>query len=212
MLLYFCGIPQKYNNTPYHTLYSPTLTYPSNLCYNYYMKKLILKAKLKNRDTFESNLAAINLDFTPIYWQHDRIYVPRGYRPSSNFPRLTMRTNLFAIDEQPQYSLILRRHIEDSGIDIYEETPVLDYATTVNIIFQLGFKQIAEVSRRRQDLDMGEGTMIYLDSVDGRDESYAKIETILKDGDSVEAARRDLEATFGTLGEQEFVNQPYFEL
>ncbi|MBR0488311.1 hypothetical protein IJJ39_01390 [Candidatus Saccharibacteria bacterium] len=176
------------------------------------MKKIILKSKLENREAFEDRLSAIDLDFTPIYWQHDRIYVPRGYRPNSNYPRLTMRTNLFAVDEQPSYSLILRRHIEDSGIDIYEETPVSDYVSTVNIIFQLGFKQIAEVSRRRQELDMGEGTFIYLDSVDGREESYAKIETILKDGDSVEAVRRDLESTFKTFGEHDFINRPYFEL
>ena len=123
-----------------------------------------------------------------------------------------MRTELKAVDEQPQYYLILRRHIEDSDIDIIEKTPVTDYATTVNIIMQLGFRQAGEVSRRRQDLDMGEGTIIHLDALDGRDETYAKIETNLADGDSVEAVRTDLTKTFETLGEHDFVESAYFEL
>jgi adenylate cyclase class IV len=176
------------------------------------MKKVILKCKLQNRDTFEDKLSDIDMDFGAIYWQHDRVYVPRGYKPKSNFPRLVMRTELKAIDEQPQYFLILRRHIEDSGIDIIERTPVTDYTATVNIVLQLGFRQAGEVSRRRQDLDMGEGTIIHLDTLDGRDGAYAKIETNLTDTDSVEAARSDLRKTFETLGETNFVESAYFEL
>lgn len=176
------------------------------------MKKVILKCRLENRDRFEDRLSDIDMDFGAIYWQHDRVYVPRGYKPKSNFPRLVMRTELKAINEQPQYYLILRRHIEDSSIDIIEKTPVTDYVATVNIILQLGFRQAGEVSRRRQDLDMGEGTIIHLDELDGREESYAKIETNLEDTDSVEAARSDLRKTFETLGETDFVESAYFEL
>ena len=71
---------------------------------------------------------------------------------------------------------------------------------------------MAEVSRRRQELSMGEGTVIYLDKVDHLPDYYAKIETDLQDGDSVQAAREDLEKTFRTLGESNFVEKPYFEL
>ena len=178
------------------------------------MKKIILKARFDKdaRDAFEGRLADIKLEFTPVYWQHDRIYVPRGYRPNQNYPRLIMRTDLRAIDEEPKYSLILRRHIEDSGVDIVEETPVADYATTVNIIFQLGFKQIAEVSRRRRELRIEEGSIIYLDDIDGRDEAYIKIEADLAPSDSVEKTQADLEKTLTTFGIHDFVNQPYFEL
>ncbi len=176
------------------------------------MKKIILKAKLKNRDKFEEHLADINFDFAPIYWQHDRIYVPRGYKPNRNFPRLIMRTNLKAVDEAPEYSLILRRHIEDSGVDIVEESPVTDYTAMVNIIFQLGFKQMAEVSRRREDLKLNENTIIHLDTIDNREESYAKIETILGPDDSVEAVKKELAETFSSLGESDFINKPYFDL
>lgn len=177
------------------------------------MKKVILKCKLSSRDKFENKLSDIDLDFGAIYWQHDRIYVPRGYKKGMNLPRLVMRTTMSAIDEPPKYSLILRRHIEDSRVDIIEETPVTDYVNMVNIIFQLGFKQAGEISRRRQDLDMGEGTMIYLDEIDGRDgEVYAKIESTLTPDDSVTEAREDLKKTFETLGETNFIESTYFEL
>ena len=176
------------------------------------MKKVILKCKLENRERFEDKLSDIDLDFGAIYWQHDRVYVPRGYKPNSNFPRLVMRTELQAIDEPAKYYLILRRHIEDSGVDIVEKSPILDYSATVNIILQLGFKQAGEVSRRRQTLEMGEGTIIHLDMIDGKDETYAKIETVLNKDDSVEEVATDLTKTFETLGESTIENKPYFEL
>lgn len=176
------------------------------------MKKIILKCKLKNRDGFEQKLSDIDLDFSPIYWQHDRVYVPRNYKPNANFPKLIMRTEMKAVDKPARYYFILRRHIEDSGVDITEQTEVTDYEKLVNIILQLGFKPIAEVSRRREELSMGEGTMIYLDKVDHLPGYYAKIESDLQATDSVEAARLDLEKTFKTLGESHFVDKPYFEL
>lgn len=176
------------------------------------MKKIILKAKLKSRDEFEDKLNDIDMEFGAIYWQHDRVYVPRGFKRGMNLPRLVMRTDLKAVDEPPKYYLILRRHIEDSGVDIVEKTPVEDYASAVNTILQLGFKQVGEVSRRRQTLEMGEGTIIHLDEIDGKNEAYAKIESVLNQTDSVESVRTDLEKTFETLGESDFVNFPYAEL
>jgi len=91
------------------------------------MRKVILKVKLSSRDKFEQKLSDIDLDFSGVYWQHDRIYVPRDYKKNSNYPRLIMRTEMRAVDKPPKYTLILRRHIEDSGVDIVEETPVTDY-------------------------------------------------------------------------------------
>lgn len=176
------------------------------------MKKVILKCKLASRDKFEKKLSDIDLDFSAIYWQHDRIYVPRGYKRGMNLPRLIMRTEMKAVDKPPKYSLILRRHIEDSGVDVVEETPIKDYENTVNIILQLGFKPISEVSRRRQELKMGEGTYIYLDKIDGKAGSYAKIETVLNQNDSVAEVQADLKKTFETLGESNFVDKTYFEL
>ena len=176
------------------------------------MKKVILKCKLSSRERFEDKLSDIDLDFSAIYWQHDRVYVPRGYKRGMNLPRLVMRTEMKAVDKPPKYSLILRRHIEDSGIDVVEETSIKDYENTVNIILQLGFKPAGEVSRRRQDLKMGEGTYIYLDKIETQPGYYAKIESNLAANDSVAAAKSDLQKTFETLGESNFVETAYFEL
>ena len=176
------------------------------------MKKVILKAKLKNRDVFEDKLSEIDLDFSAIYWQHDRIYIPRDYKRNSNYPRLIMRTEIRSVDKSPKYSLILKRHIEDSGVDIVEETTIKDYENTVSIILQLGFKPLSEISRRRQNLDMGEGTVIYLDKIENLPGYYAKIESEINPNDSVAEVKADLEKTFQTLGETSFSNQPYSEI
>ncbi len=171
-----------------------------------------MKCKLKSRDAFEQRLSDIELDFSPIYWHHDRIYTPKNYKPHANFPRLIMRTEMKSVDKPAKYYFILKRHIEDSGIDIVEKTPITDYEKLVNIILQLGFRPIAEVSRRRQELDMGESNLIYIDKIDNLPGYYAKIESELAPNDSVQAAKEDLEKTFRTLGESNFVEKPYFEL
>ena len=176
------------------------------------MRKVIVKAKLSSRERFENKLSEIDLDFSPIYWQHDRIYVPRDYKKNSNYPRLTMRTEMISVDKPPKYSLILKRHIEDSGIDIAEETVVKDYESAVAMILQLGFKPSAEISRRRQELHMGEGTVIYLDKIETLPGYYAKIESEISPNDSVQEAKQDLEKTFQTLGESNFINEPYSEI
>ena len=176
------------------------------------MKKVILKCKLKHREGFEQKLSDIDLDFSPMYWQHDRIYVPKNYQQNANFPRLIMRTEMRSVDKPAKYYFILKRHIEDSGIDIVEQTEVTDYQKLVNIIFQLGFKSHAEVSRRRQELSMGEGTVIYLDKIDGKPGYYAKIESDLDPKDSVETAHADLEKTFKTLDETNLIDKPYYEI
>ena len=176
------------------------------------MKKVILKCKLKSRDEFEQKLADIDLDFSPVYWQHDRVYVPKNYKAHANFPRLMMRTEMKAVDKPAKYYFILKRHIEDSGVDIAETTSVSDYEKLVNIIMQLGFRSAGEVSKRRQDLKMGEGTFIYLDKIDGENGYFAKIESELEGGDSVLEAKQDLKKTFQTLGESGFVESAYFEM
>lgn len=177
------------------------------------MKKVILKCKLKSRDSFEDKLSDIDLDFSAMYWQHDRVYAPRGYQSRMNYPLLVMRTEMKAVNETPKYYLVLRRHIEDSGVDIVETTQIADYTNMVNIILQLGFRQVGEVSRRRQDLIMGEGTKIHLDEIDGHPgEAFAKIESELTSVDTVAEAKEDLKKTFETLGETNFIDRPYFEM
>lgn len=176
------------------------------------MKRVITKCKLSSKEGFEKKLSDIELNFSPIIWQHDRIYVPRNYKKNANFPRLVMRTEMKAVDKPAKYYFILKRHIEDSGVDIVEETEIKDYAKIVNIILQLGFKPVAEVSRRRQSLKIGEGTDVYLDKVENLPGYYAKIESDLDPKDSIAEAKQDLESTFKTLGESSFVANAYFEM
>ena len=91
------------------------------------MKKVIVKCKLKDKKDFERKLHDIEMDFSPVYWLHDRVYVPRNYQGHANYPRLVLRTEMKAVDKPAKYILIMRRHIEDSGIDIINETVVKDY-------------------------------------------------------------------------------------
>ena len=91
------------------------------------MRKVIVKAKLSSRDKFETKLSDIDLDFSPIYWQHDRVYIPKNYNPHSDFPRRVMRTEMKSVDKPAKHYFILKRHIEDSGVDVVEKTMVQDY-------------------------------------------------------------------------------------
>ena len=176
------------------------------------MRRVITKCRLASKDAFEKKLSDINLDFSGIHWQHDRIYVPREYKSNSSFPRLIMRTDMRAVDRPATYSLILKRHIEESGADIVEEIKTEEYEKMVNVILQLGFKPLAEVSRRRQYLGMSEGVTVCLDEVDGLPGCYAKIEANLGPDDSIADARNDLMSTFRALGEANFITTPYFEM
>lgn len=176
------------------------------------MKKIIVKCKLASREKFENKLADIDMDFSPVYWQHDRVYVPKGYKRGINMPRLLMRTEMKSVDKPAKYYLILKRHIEDSGIDVVEETLIKDYSEMVNIILQLGFKPQKEVSRRRQELKMSEGTSLYLDNIDGMNGYFAKLETNLAEGDSVEEVKDDLIKTLAVFGEKNLTETSYSDI
>ena len=176
------------------------------------MKKVIVKCKLNDPQDFVKRLNDIDLYFSETLWQHDRVYVPRGYKPHQNYPRLIMRTEMVNVDKTARYYLLQRRHIEASGANIINGTPVGDYATTVNIIHQLGFTKLTEVSRRRKVLKMGEGVTIFLDDVDGLPGVYAKMEAILEPHESVEELTGDLNKTFAVLGQKQITNQTYADL
>ena len=105
-----------------------------------------------------------------------------------------------AVDRPARYELILRRHIEDANVDIVDSTVVKDYSEAANIIQQLGFKQQAEVSRRRQEIIMGEGVVLFLDKIDQKEGFYAKLEANLDENDKAEDVQHDLENTMKVLG------------
>ena len=176
------------------------------------MKKIIVKCRVRNRNRFEKRLSGVDLKLSPVYWQHDRVFVPRGYKGRSNFPRLIMRTEIRTITDAPVYLLSLRRHIEDSGVDVIEDTKIIDYEGMVNIILQLGFKQVGEISRRREELKLSKGTMLYLDTLDMDNSTFVKIETILGDKASPETVKSELISTLRSFGETDIIESTYFEL
>ena len=178
------------------------------------MKTAVVKVKIKSREQLEDKMSEIDLEFEPMVWQHDRVYLPRGYKAGNNMPRMIMRTEMKAIDRPPKYELILKRHIEDSGIDVVDRVIVSDYVSMVNIIHQLGFELKSEVSRRRQILPIGEDTRMCLDKVDRVAGYYLKLETKLKDDDKISDVMDDLERTLMVFGQdpRAQIEQPYFAL
>ena len=175
------------------------------------MRKVIKKVLLKDVGEFEAKIEDLDLDFSPIMWQHDRVYIPRNYKRGMNYPRLIMRTKMLSVDGSPVYSLILKRHIEDSGIDVVDEIVISDYMEAANIVHQLGFTKKNEVSRKRQEVVMDDDTMLYVDIVEGIEGVFAKMERAMREDDKVGEIERDLRRTFEALGENNFVENPYFE-
>lgn len=176
------------------------------------MKKVVVKVKLSGLEAFEAKLDGLGMEFGPIYWQHDRVFVPRNYRRGVGYPRLVMRTEMKAVDRPAKYSLILKRHIEDANVEVVHETVVKDYTEAANIILQLGFRQEAEVSRRRQEIKMEEGTMMYLDRVEKMAGYFVKIEAQLESAESAKALRAEIVKTFESLDQKNQVMQTYSEL
>lgn len=175
------------------------------------MKKAIIKCKVGSREKLVKRLNEIGMKFSEVYFLHDRVYMPKNYKKGLNLPRLIMRTEMKAVDKPAKYKMILKRHIEDSGVDVVEETMVGDYVGAAKIILQLGFKPLAEIARRRQELRMGEGVVMYIDNIDNKG-YFVKLEAELKDGESVEELQKDLASTLAVFGENNIVDLSYADL
>lgn len=176
------------------------------------MKKLILKSQVADVAKLEQKLANIGSEFSAAVWQHERIYWPSDFKPGMNQPRMILRTEVTEADQPANYRLFLKRHIEDSGVDWTNSTQVADYTEATGIIHQLGFRKAAEISRQRRELRLDAQTVLYLDTIEGVDGSFLKIEIkVLKD-ESVEAVRAVLFSTLRLLGLETFVTQTYAEM
>ena len=178
------------------------------------MKRVTVKVSVRDPEELEQRMKDISLEFEPVRYQHDRVYVPRGYRRGLNMPRLVMRTEMTAVDKPAVYKIILKRHIEDSGVEIADRSVVGDYTEVANIIQQLGFVLSKEVSRRRKRIKLSETSRIYYDTVEGLDTPYLKIETALEENDKVNEVMADLKRTLHLfhLGKEPISQEPYFEL
>lgn len=162
------------------------------------MKKVIVKTKLHNRQNLLMVLNEIGFNFEPSYWQNDRIFVPKNYNRDNGSPRLSLRT-VVRRDGKTIYALVMRQHLAKNGLDIINRTVVEDYAEAAHIIYSLGYTLRADISRRREELQMGESVKLYIDNIDGLDGYYLKIETVLGEKEDPAAARQDLIETFKVL-------------
>ena len=177
------------------------------------MKKAVIKCSVKDPKELRRRMMEISLRFGKVVYQHDRVYRPRNYQPSQNFPRLIMRTEVKDVKKPAQYCLILKRHILDSGVDIVNQIMVDNYPETTGIIRQLGFGEPAEVGRQRWTVVISEKTVIYLDKLDELPNYYFKLETVIED-EKVGEIFRELTETIQVFGfsEEDVVAVPYFEL
>lgn len=162
------------------------------------MKKVIVKTKLHNRQDLLMVLDEIGFNFEPSYWQNDRVFVPKNYDRAHGSPRLSLRT-VVRRDGKTIYALVMRQHLAKSGLDIINRTVVEDYAEAAHIIYSLGYVLRSDISRRREELQMGESVKLYIDNIDGLDGCYLKIETVLGEDEDPAEARQDLIETFGVL-------------
>ncbi len=178
------------------------------------MRRLAVKVEVKDEAELERRMREISLEFEAMLYQHDRIFLQRGFKRGMNMPRLIMRTEMSAADKQAVYKLLLKRHIEDSGIEIVQRTMIGDYTEAVGILQQLGFELASEVSRKRRKIELSETSRIYLDKVDGLDKPYLKIETALSPEDKVSDVMADLKRTLKLfrLEKDGILQKPYFEL
>ena len=128
------------------------------------MRKVIVKTRLHNRQNLLMVLNEIGFNFEPSYWQNDRIFVPKNYNREHGSPRLSLRT-VVRRDGKTIYALVMRQHFAKDGIDVINRTVVEDYAEAAHIIYSLGYTLRADISRRREELQMGESVKLYIDSI-----------------------------------------------
>ena len=162
------------------------------------MKTIVIKAKLKSKLDLFKTLADIDLKFGDIYYQHDRIFLPRGFKPDRNLPKLLIRTNVKRADKSPTYSLIFKRHLADQDVDITHRTDITDYTETAYTLHQLGFQLFAEVTKQRQNLIMDDGIRICVDQVEGLG-VFIKIESQIKPDDTPKFVYENLKKTLTVL-------------
>lgn len=165
------------------------------------MRLISLKVKLKGTSDLLKTLGDVDLEFGEVYYQHDRVFLPRGYEEGSGLPRMIIRTYV-PDSKDADYRLIVKRHSGGKGADIVHSTLVSDYTEMVHILHQLGFSHAGDVAKHRQELDMERGVTLYLDKIDGLG-TYLKLESRVSKDDGVEDVRADLSQILQAMGMRE---------
>ena len=162
------------------------------------MRLISMKAKLKKTSDIIKTLADVDLAFGEIYYQHDRVFLPRGYEEGSGLPRMIIRTYV-PDGKNADYRLIVKRHSGGKGADVVHSTLVADYTETAHMLHQLGFQYAGEVAKHRQELYMERGITLYLDKIDSLG-TYLKLESRVGKDDGVEDVREDLSQILQAMG------------
>jgi adenylate cyclase class IV len=176
------------------------------------MRLISLKTKLKNTTNLLKTLQDIGMQFGEAYYQHDRVFLPRGYEEGSGLPRMIIRTYV-PDSKDADYRLIVKRHSGGKGADVAHSTLIADYTETVHLLHQLGFSYAGEVAKHRQELSMEQGITLFLDKVDSLG-TYLKLESRVGKDDSVEDVRADLSQILQAMGisEQDIFAESYRSL
>lgn len=170
------------------------------------MRLVIVKAKVEDKLDFISRISDAGHNFGLPVFQNDRVFLPRGYQPSQNLPKLMIRTEIIDPKRKPWYQLIQKRHIQAENVDLVHMTPVLNYTETAHIVQQLGFELKVEVMRNRYKLQI-EDTTLFLDEVEDLG-TYVKLEREIRKGQSEAEIRQDLWDALKVLGIDETANEP----
>lgn len=175
------------------------------------MKKVILKARIRNLEEFEQKLEAVTASLSMPVWVHDRVFVPRNYEARKNWPRLILRTEMRATDRPPRYLLVMKRHIEDSDVDFVNEVEYFEYEEMAEIVLQMGFGMVKELGRQRQEVKWDE-ILVRVDRIAG--ENFVKLEAELLPVEKVGDVQKLLLERMKKLGvkREEILDEPYFEI
>ena len=76
----------------------------------------------------------------------------------------------------------------------------------------MGYREAADVSRQRRTLQLDGHTVLYLDTVEGIDGVFLKLEVEMLEEAPVDAVRATLFETLSLLGLETFMMQTYAEL
>lgn len=182
------------------------------MCYNWAMRKVIVKSQLKDRQQMLRQAEWSGMVFGETVWQHERVFLPSNYQPKMGYARMILRTDRAGEGQPDIYTLEMRRHVEENHTDIVEQTTVGDYVATAAMLQQMGYVQSSELARQRQSFELSDATVFYLDILETLDGSFLKIETSFDDDAKIDGIRKDMFQTLRLLGQETFILQTYDEL
>lgn len=179
------------------------------------MRKIVIKAVLKDRDAAEMKLEALAPALGMPVWIHDRVFLPRGLSGGSgeqkNYLKMILRTEMWALDRPAVHFLIMRRRIADNDVDFENVSQVHNYAEVLMMIMQLGFEMKGQVMKMRQKTELNKIGILF-DKF--QDKDFIKIERKLDKGEDMAMIRGQMIELMMQIGikPEDILEKPYFEI